>query len=404
MALIALIGASETLPDGSLRALVTVAGETLIERQAARLADVGVTHIAVAVGAVPAELLATCDRIRRRGIRVTSVRVAGDLMNMVESDDRIILVADGLRASGTHYAAIARPGSPAILVTGDTMLTLGFERIDATRRWGGLACISDKMVADLAAMPGEWDMMLTLLRLAVQAGARRLYCEPALFEQGEIAIVTDRPTAALIEQSSLQQVEYGGMGLGRSAIMMPLIRLAGPLLVKSPNTARYLPYITAFLWIIVALLAASGLAAAGALIAVFGGLGLAGMRFLSAFRAESAAQDRARAVIRTFAWGLLAIFPWLLSLAGPAHKMPPFSEAALAPCLAAAILLARWLYEDSGERRRFHWLLPDADQAWILLAPALLFGFAPLMFAILPLLALLQILLWVRLARRPESR
>jgi hypothetical protein len=404
MALIALVGASETLPDGSLRALVTVAGETLFERQAARLADVGVTHIAVAVAAVPAELLSTCDRIRRRGIKVTPVRAASDLVPLVEADDRIILVADGLRAGGTHYAAIAKPGSPAILVTGDTMLTQGFERIDATRRWGGLASISQPMVAELAGMPGEWDMMLTLLRLAVQAGARRLYCEPALFEQGEIAIVADRPTAALIERSSLQQVEYGGMGLGRSAIMMPVIRLAGPLLVKSPTTARYLPHVTALLWVAVALLAASGLAAAGALVAVLGGLGLAAMRFLSAFRAESAAQDRARDVIRSFAWVLLAVFPWLLSLAGPGHKMPLFSEAALAPCLAAAILLARALYEDSGERRRFHWLLPDADEAWILLAPALLFGFAPLMFAILPLLALLQILLWLRLARRPEAR
>ena len=404
MALIALVGASETLPDGSLRALVTVAGETLIERQAARLADVGVAHIAVAVGAMPGELLAACDRIRRRGMKVTPVRTASDLVPLVEGDDRIILVADGLRAGGTHYAAIAKPGSPAILVTGDTMLTQGFERIDATRRWGGLASISQPMVAELAAMPGEWDMMLTLLRLAVQAGARRLYCEPALFEQGEIAIVADRPTAALIEQSSLQQVEYGGMGLGRSAIMMPVIRLAGPLLVKSPATARYLPYVTALLWVAVALLAASGLAAAGALVAILGGLGLAAMRFLSAFRAESAAQDRARDIIRTFAWVLLAVFPWLLSLAGPGQKMPPFSEAALAPCLAAAILLARALYEDSGERRRFHWLLPDADEAWILLAPALLFGFAPLMFAILPLLALFQILLWLRLARRPEAR
>src|SRR3546814_2347249 len=88
-------------------------------------------------------------------------------------------------------------------------------------------------------------MMLTLLRIAVQAGARRLYCEPALFEQGEIAIVADRRAAALIEQSSLQRIEYGGMGLGRSAIMMPLVRLAGPLLVRSPATARYLPYVTA---------------------------------------------------------------------------------------------------------------------------------------------------------------
>ena len=404
MALIALVGASETLPDGLLRALVTVAGETLIERQAARLADAGVTHIAVAVAAVPAELLATCDRIRRRGMKVTPVRAAADLIPLVESDDRIILVADGLRAGGTHYAAIARPGSPAILVTGDTMLTQGFERIDATRRWGGLACISDAMVADLASMPGEWDMMLTLLRLAVQSGARRLYCEPALFEQGEIAIVADRPTAALIEQSSLQQVEYGGMGLGRSAIMMPLVRLAGPLLVRSPRTARYLPYATALLWVAVALLAAGGLAAAGALVAILGGLGLAAMRFLAAFRAESAAQNRVRGVIRTFGWLLLGAYPWLVSLGGPDRLMPRFAEAALAPCLAATILLARWLYEDSGKTRRFHWLLPDTDEAWILLAPALILGIAPLMFAILPLLALFQILLWLRLARRPEPR
>ncbi|MDZ3831524.1 MAG: hypothetical protein U0S50_06875 [Sphingopyxis sp.] len=404
MALIALVGASEILPDGGLRALVTVAGETLIERQAVRLVDAGVTQIAVAVGAVPAELLATCDRIGRRGIKVTPVRSAADLRALVAEDDRIILVADGLRAGGMHYAAIAKPGSPAILVTGDTPLTQMFERIDATRRWGGLASVTSAMVGELAAMPGEWDMMLTLLRLAVQGGARRLYCEPALFEQGEIAIVTDRPTAALIEQSSLQQVEYGGMGLGRSAIMMPLVRLAGPWLVKSPATARYLPYVTALLWIVVALLAASGLAAAGALVAVLAGLCLAAMRYLSSFRAESAAQDRARDLIRVFAWLLLALFPWLLSLAGPEHRMPPFSEAALAPCLAAAILLARSLYEDAGEKRRFHWLLPDADQAWIMLAPALLFGFAPLMFAILPLLAMLQILLWLRLARRPEPK
>jgi len=403
MALIALIGASETLPDGGLRALVTVAGETLIERQASRLADVGVTHVAVAVGAVPADLLTTLDRIRRRGMKVTPVRAAADLVALVAGDDRIILVADGLRAGGTHYAAIAKPGSPAILVTGDTVLTQGFERIDATRRWGGLASISDHMVRELASMPGEWDMILTLLRMAVQAEARRLYCEPALFEQGEIAIVADRPTAALIEQSSLQRTEYGGMGLGRSAIMMPIVRLAGPLLVRSPATARYLPYVTGLLWVGVTLLAASGLAAAGALLAVFGGLGLAAMRFLSAFRAESAAQDRARAVIRTFAWLLLGAFPWLVALGGEGHDMPPFAEAALAPCLAATILLARWLYEDSGERRRFHWLLPDADQAWIMLAPALLFGLAPLMFAILPLLGLFQILLWLRLAHRPEA-
>src|SRR3546814_141522 len=140
---------------------------------------------------------------------VTPVRAAGDLMPLVQADDHILLVADGLRAGGTHYAAIAKPGSAAILVTGDTMLTQGFERIDATRRWGGLANITQPMVADLAAMPGEWDMMLTLLRIAVQAGARRLYCEPALFEQ--------RSEEHTSELQSLMRISYAVLCLKKKS-------------------------------------------------------------------------------------------------------------------------------------------------------------------------------------------
>lgn len=399
--MIALVGASELLPDGGLRALATIAGESLIERQALRLSDVGVHHMALVVGTVTAELLDACDRIQRRGTKITPVRSAQDLVALIGDEDRVILVADGLRAGDTHYAAIAKPGSAAILVTGDTPLTQGFERIDATRRWGGLAAIPHSMVAELAAMPGEWDMILTLLRMAVQAGSRRLYCEPALFERGEIAIITDRPSAQQIEHASLQQVEFGGMGFGRSAIMMPLVRLAGPLLVRSGTAAVYLPYITGFLWIVAALLTAGGLAAAGALVALFGGLSLAAWQFLASFRAERPVQDQAREIVRIFSLVLIAVSPWLLSIMGPASKMPDFAEAALAPCLAGLLFLARELYEDSGDRRRFHWLLPDGDQIWLMLTPALLMGFAQLMFAILPLMAILQIVIWLRMARRP---
>ncbi|HET6536640.1 MAG TPA: hypothetical protein VFG34_00805 [Sphingopyxis sp.] len=402
VAMIALVGANEILPDGGLRALATIAGETILERQALRLADVGVTHMALVVGTVTAELLDACDRIQRRGTKVTPVRSAQDLSALVSEDERVILVTDGLRAGSTHYAAIAKPGAPAILVTGDTPLTQGFERIDATRRWGGLATISSGMVAELAAMPGEWDMVLTLLRMAVQAGSRRLYCEPALFERGEIAIITDRPTAQLIEQVSLQQVEFGGMGLGRSTIMMPLVRLAGPLLVRSPVAAIYLPYITGFFWLTAALLTAGGLAAAGTIVALLGGLSLAAWQFTASFRADSLVQDRARGAMHMVSLGLIACYPWLLAATASATKVPSFSEAALAPCLAGALFLARTLFEDGAERRRFHWLLPDTDQIWLMMLPAALFGFLPLLFAIMPLLAIFQILLWVRMARRPN--
>src|SRR3546814_6058479 len=81
------------------------------------------------------------------------MRISDWSSDVCSSDDRIILVADGLRAGGTHYAAIAKPGSPAILVTGDTVLTQGFERIDATRRWGGLASIrSEEHTSELQSL------------------------------------------------------------------------------------------------------------------------------------------------------------------------------------------------------------------------------------------------------------
>src|SRR3546814_19861705 len=71
------------------------------------------------------------------------------------------------------------------------MLTQGFEPIDAPRRWGGLANISQPMVADLAAMPGQSDMMRPLLRIAEPAGARRPCCCRAPVEPGRSAIRPD---------------------------------------------------------------------------------------------------------------------------------------------------------------------------------------------------------------------
>lgn len=407
MALLALIAACEPLPGGTLRALASVAAETLIERQATRLSEIGVTRIFVAVEAVPADLLAAFDRMRQRGLAVHPVRSAADLLRGIDSGDRILLVADGLQAGKAYYQALASAPVPTLLVTDDTLLTAGFERIDAGARWGGLAVVTDAMVAELADLPGEWDMVLTLLRFAVQGGAARLHCQPALYDQGDIAIIADANSAALLEQASLQQVEYGGMGMGRSLVTMPVIRLVGPWLVRSTGAARALPYATALMWLVAAAFAAFGLPVAVAVTSVLGCFGIAALRFMSAFRADGRRQDLARAALRHVSLALLAALPWLLALGGTGGRfaMPPFDLSALALCLAATIMLARSVYEAAGEGRRYSWLIPDSDQAWLMLAPALCFGFVPLMFAILPLQSLLQTLLWLRFSRleRPEA-
>src|SRR3546814_18345424 len=99
---------------------------------------------------------------------VTPVRAAGDLMPLVQADYHILLVADGLRAGGTHYAPIAKPGSAATLVTSDNMLTPGFEPIAATQRWPGSAHNPQPLAPPLSAISGHCDFLLKLRLHQVQ--------------------------------------------------------------------------------------------------------------------------------------------------------------------------------------------------------------------------------------------
>lgn len=401
MALVALIAASEMLDDGDvLRAMAPVAGESIVERQAARALDAGAETLFIVVAAVPADLLQALDRVRRRGARVQIVRDAGDLQSALQPTDRVLLVADGLIAPAGHYKAMASGSVPALLVTADMPLTQTLERIDAAHRWGGLALISASSVSELAALPGEWDMVLTLLRFAIQADAARLECEPALFGQGEISIVSNSAAASQMEQAGISHVEYGGLGLGRSLFSMPIVRLAGPALLRAPRVIASMPWVTALSWIIAAVMMLSGWLVPATIAGLLGSLGLTAMRFLAAFRIENTGLEKVRAALRTLSIALLAVLPWASSLLSRSPATPPLSDIALGLCLAATILLSRWLYGELAAERHLHWVLPDADQAWLVLVLTAPLGLIGPALALLPLLGLAQLLLWMRLSKR----
>lgn len=405
MALVALIAASEALDDGTmLRALAPVAGETIIERQAARALAAGAETLFVVVGAVPPELLQALDRVRRRGSRVQVVRDAADLQTSLQPTDRLLLVADGLIAPPGQYKALALAATPSILVTADTPLTHALERVDAAHRWGGLALVPAASVTELAALPGEWDIVLTLLRFAIQANATRLECEPALFGQGEISIVANSATASQMEQVGIERVEYGGMGFGRSLFSMPLVRLLGPSLVRAPRLVAALPWMTGAAWLAAAVAAGLGQELGAALAAVVGCIGLSALRFLAAFRLENVRLEQLRSLFRAISVALLAAIGWVPAILLAPGAPPPLVPMALGLSLAAIILLARRLYAELGAQRARHWLLPDADQAWLILAVAAAAGLLPMAKALLPLAGLAQLLLWLRFAPRHSNR
>ncbi|MBA3677808.1 MAG: hypothetical protein H0W74_10475 [Sphingosinicella sp.] len=176
MSLTALIGAYHESSDAGdgLRATLPLAGRTLIERQARLAGEAGARPIVVVVDGQPPELLAAFARLRAEGLDILVARNAAEAAKAVQPTDRILLMADGLLADDTQVERIVETEGASLLTVPDLRFDDRFERIDAESRWGGLAMIDGQTLKHTAAMLQDWDLQSTLLRRAVQGGARQI--------------------------------------------------------------------------------------------------------------------------------------------------------------------------------------------------------------------------------------
>jgi len=171
MALAALIGAYQEDDAGGLYALQPLAGRTLLEYQARCAAAVGCAPIVVLVEMVPAMLAAALERLRAEGIAVVAVSDSQEAAARFEPHTRVLQIADGVAPAMPLVDRIAAQNQPAVLTVRDDDNHDGFERIDKEHRWAGLALIDGQTLATTAAMLGDWDLLSTLLRRTIQAGA-----------------------------------------------------------------------------------------------------------------------------------------------------------------------------------------------------------------------------------------
>jgi hypothetical protein len=168
-------------PGGGLRATLPLAGRTVIERQVRMAAAAGADPIVVAVERIPPDLTAALDRLRAQGLNLVVARTAAEAAEAVHPDDRLLVIADGLIPAEAHVERLLGLGGRALLTVPDVRVDDRFERIDADSRWAGLALIDGELLKRTAERLHDWDLQSTLLRRAVQAGARHvaLKGEPA---------------------------------------------------------------------------------------------------------------------------------------------------------------------------------------------------------------------------------
>ena len=191
MALGALIGAYVEDGSGALRALLPLAGRTLVEYQVRCAAAAGAAPIIVMVERVPQALQDAFERLRLEGLSLFPVSDVHEAVSRFEAGSSILLIGDGIAPPASLVAQIAEEEDATVAILPDDEAHDRFERIDNASRWAGVALIDSALLSSTARMLGDWDLQSTLLRRAIQEGALRVPIsggdgtEPLLAERAE---------------------------------------------------------------------------------------------------------------------------------------------------------------------------------------------------------------------------
>ena len=231
MAVGALIGAYQEDDSGALRALLPLAGRTLLEYQVRCAAAAGAAPIVVVVERVPQALQDAFERLRLDSIGVFPVSDIAEAISRFEAGSSILLIADGIAPPVNLVTLMAEQEEPAVAIVPDDEQHQAYERIDAGSRWGGVAMANAQLLGSTAAMLGDWDLQSTLLRRAIQEGAVRIQAadaggEPLLAETAEQLAGFQR---VLIQASRGARTDFASR-----YVLAPLEDLATEQLMETP--------------------------------------------------------------------------------------------------------------------------------------------------------------------------
>src|SRR5690349_9141386 len=218
MAIGALIGAYQEDDSGGLRALLPLAGRTLIEYQVRCASAAAIAPIIIVVERVPQALQDAFERLRLDGIGVFPVTDVNEAVSRFEAGATILLIGDGIAPTVDLVTTVAAEPEPAVATVRDDQAHETFERIDGETRWAGVAVVDAHLLGSTAAMLGDWDLQSTLLRRAIQEGARRM---PVAERSSEPLLAESAEQLAGFERN-LVQASRGGRDDAASRYILPL--------------------------------------------------------------------------------------------------------------------------------------------------------------------------------------
>ncbi|MBN8830532.1 MAG: hypothetical protein J0G94_07850, partial [Sphingomonadales bacterium] len=198
----------------------------------ARLAlEAGAEQVLIFADAPAPDLGQIVDRITsEQGPRVQLVQDMPSLSRALCASDQVIVLAENLVVPPEAIDALLDAAPTAMLALPDVPATARFERIDAQTMWGGAIALPAANILATLDMLGDWDLVLTLLRRAVQAGIPRVLLSPETVMDGRLTLASDQASADIALESlsdrrhAAAAEENGGLGNLLAPVSRSLVR------------------------------------------------------------------------------------------------------------------------------------------------------------------------------------
>ncbi|MDZ4308586.1 hypothetical protein [Allopontixanthobacter sp.] len=379
----------ESLADagGDPRALLTVAGRTIVRHQLECALALGCEKIACQAPGLSREMLDLQHLAEGSGAQFQVLTGSRVLSGMVRAADELLVFADGLLPE-CQLAQKLLADRPAVLVLpADEGIAAGFERIDRDYAWAGLFMVRGAAVERLADLPPDADPVASLLRIALQTGTRIAAMPEGALARHEWGLVHSADHADRYEQAWLDR------HMRPAPLVAPLLaaadwtatslirrahggRLSGGGILGGAAALAGLAALTGWFWEPVAgfaLLAAAYFAArtGGALKSL-----------------ESPGRPAPEALSRTYGWLVMALDIVLIALSAMAGPQGEFTTVLAATSLILALRIG-------GALPLGNWKILFADRSLLVIALAIAayFGQITLVSQILTVSALAVILI-----------
>ena len=272
---------------GQLTATLPFGGVCLIEYQARLLVAAGAAHVIVSVGRLTPELLGALGRIGKRGVTIDAVRTAAEASEKLHPLSHVVMLADGLITTQDVIDGFAEEGSDALLVVPDATAPIRYERLGGGTAWAGVARLDARRIADVAALPRDYDLQSTALRLADQARAAHVPLAEAMLRDGH-GIEHSSAALAVRGKAVLAATVADRRNWFNAIVLAPLARALVPRLIERRAGTAGIALGGAGLGAVGAALTLAGSTRSGLIVALVGCLLLGLGRTLAILRDEAA--------------------------------------------------------------------------------------------------------------------